>query len=628
MAKNKKDIRPEDLEGLDYRQINELLAKKGNYIQFIENPTDEQCQIAVRQNGYAVRYIKNQSPELIDIAITTSPLSLQFIDNPSELQIEKCLSKDAHAIQFIKNPTYEQKLDAVSRKGATIQYIDDPDYKLINTAMENQPMALGVLCKKLSTDQLKYWIKRVARENPKALKTVINSVQLNIQKYILSVSGYALRYLNKQTEELCIIAVTNNPMAIQFVHTQTAAIQTAVIDSKNSAAIAMLKITDENVSEYLVEKKPQVLHIVENPSPTLIGKYSKEVLARDRKARREYVNNGCAPGDEIVEKQKYEKLLREVDASKGYNINIIDNNFPLYKVINILCSLIEPTHADIATGYLFESGLGMLKPTFKMLFERGVTANLIVGSLQHYYTSLRTNDYVQDMDLNTAKLINKYIKSNLVYLRTYEKSFYHGKYYYFRGKHISFTIIGSSNVSASGLSNHRELNTIYIYHNSQEIILPASKWYAGFLSECSRIDLLDERCFTRPFSKSGTHELSRYDVQVRVDSLSDKEQQARLNMWLSKSPTNIYKLDDNYTVSFSGYIVIVYKQYNVCVLESFKNGNAFYCFNTADFDDIEKDIKTKTKIQLFNHPLLLKRGYHITDSFNMMLNVNDLFFRK
>ena len=320
--------------------------------------------------------------------------------------------------------------------------------------------------------------------------------------------------------------------------------------------------------------------------------------------------------------------MSEVDASKSYNISIIDNQFPLYKVINILCSLIEPIHADIATGYLFESGLGMLKPTFKMLSEKGVTANLVVGSLQHYRTALRTSDYVQDMDLNTAKLINKYIKSNLIALRTYEKSFYHGKYYCFKGKQISFTVIGSSNVSASGLSNHRELNTIYIYHNSQDLIAPTAKWYAGFLPECSKIALLDENCFTRSFSKSGTYELSKYDVQARVDSLSDKEQQARLNMWLAKGPTRIYKLDDNYTTSFSGYIAIVYKQYNVCVLESFKSGNAFYCFNTSDFADIENDIKTKTKIQLFNHPLLLKRGYHIADPFNMMLNVNDLFFGK
>lgn len=627
VAKNRKDIHAEDLASLNYYQINELLAKKGNYIQFIENPTEEQCRIAVRQNGYAIRHIKNQTPELIDIAITQFPLSLQYIQNPTDEHITKSFSKDAHAIQFIKNPTYEQKVDAVTRKGATIQYIDNPDYELINIAMENQPMALGVLCKKLTSEQLKYWIRRVAKENPKALKTIINSVHADVQKFILALSGYALRYVNKQTEELCITAVTNNPMAIQFVEIQTPSIQKVVIDSRNSAAIELLDIKDDKVTEHLIEKKPHAFHIVEAPSPTLIKKYNQEVLSKDRKARKEYVATGCIPSDEIAEKNKYEKILDKVETSKGYIIHILDNSFPLYKVINILCSLIEPTHADIATGYLFESGLGMLKPTFKILSEKGVTANLTIGSLQHYNTSVQTSDYVQDMDLNTAKLVNKYIKSNLIFLRTYEKNFYHGKYYCFKGKHISFTIIGSSNVSASGLSNHRELNTIYIYHNSQDIITAASEWYVGFLSECSKIALLDEKCFAQSFSKSSTYELSKYDVQARIDALSDKNQQARLNMWLSKNPTKIYKLDDSHTVAFSSYIVVVYKQYNVCVLESFKSGNAFYCFNTADFSDIENDIKTKSKIQLFNHPLLLKRGYHIADSFNMMLNVNDLFTR-
>lgn len=625
MIKDKKDIHAEDLVGLNYNQINKLLEKKGNYIQFIENPTNEQCQIAVKQNGYAIRYIKTQTPELIDLAITHAPLSLQYINNPTDEHIAKSFNKDAHAIQFIKNPTYEQKLDAVSRKGATIQYIDNPDYKLIKIALENQPMALGVLCKKLSPKQLKYWIKKIAKKNPKALKTVINRVTPDIQKYILSVSGYALRYLNKQTEELCVVAVNNNPLAIQFVQMQTPPIQKAVIDSGNRSAIELLNFDDERIAEYLIQKKPSSFYTIANPSPTLIKKYSREILAKDKRARREYANTGCTPRDEFTIKQKYEKTLEDIRVTKGYKIDIVDNSFPIYKIINILCSLIDPIHTDIATGYLFESGLGLLKTTFKKLVDNGVKANLTIGSLQHYNDVIQRNDYIQDMDLKTARLLNKYIKSNLISLLTYEKNFYHGKYYYFKGKHISFTIIGSSNISASGLSTHRELNTLYIYHNSQNLIASATEWYKQFFSECSEIALLDEHCFVQFTPKTSIHELSKYDVQSRIDALSDKQHQARLNMWLGKNPTKIYKLDDNYTTSFSGYIVIVYKQFNICVLESFKSGNAFYCFNTADFSDIEEDIKTKTKAQLFNHRLLLKRGYHIADSFNMMLTVNNLF---
>jgi hypothetical protein len=72
-------------------------------------------------------------------------------------------------------------------------------------------------------------------------------------------------------------------------------------------------------------------------------------------------------------------------------------------------------------------------------------------------------------------------------------------------------------------------------------------------------------------------------------------------------------------------VLIQYENYNLCVLESFNSGNAFYCFNTGKFSDIEKDLVSKTKVQLFSHPLLIKRGYHSSDMFNLMLNVNSLF---
>ena len=42
---------------MDYGDQNEILSKRGNAIQYIEEPTEEQKLIAVKQNGYAIRYI-------------------------------------------------------------------------------------------------------------------------------------------------------------------------------------------------------------------------------------------------------------------------------------------------------------------------------------------------------------------------------------------------------------------------------------------------------------------------------------------------------------------------------------------------------------------------------------------
>ena len=49
MAKNQKNksISADELKGLNESQIERLLSKKGNYIQFIENPTRKQCLIVI-----------------------------------------------------------------------------------------------------------------------------------------------------------------------------------------------------------------------------------------------------------------------------------------------------------------------------------------------------------------------------------------------------------------------------------------------------------------------------------------------------------------------------------------------------------------------------------------------------
>ena len=629
MAKNQKNksISADELKGLNESQIEQLLSKKGNYIQFIENPTRKQCLIAVKQNGYAIRYIKCQFPELADIAIAQQASAIQFVSAPTPEQLSIAFDKDPNVIAYIKNPTYEQQLNAVSRKGGTIQYIDNPSNELLEIAIENEPMALGYIFKKVPKEQLKYWIKKATKKKPQAIKTIINSVNKNMQIEFLSLYGFGLRYINKQTEELCITAVKNNPLAIQFVHEQTQAIQKIVIDSRNSAAIDMLDNLDRSIEAHLVSLKPKKIERIKNPSPEIVKAYNQAIIQEDKKARRTQVETGITPNDELVYQEKLRQRVMHIENNHDFCIEIVDNTFPVYKTINILSEIIDPISADIATGFLFESGLGMLKPTFNTLFNKGVQTTLTIGSLQNYFDVLKKHELITEMDFRTATLLNKYIKSNLIKLKTYDKSFYHGKYYYFQGKEVSFILLGSSNVSASGLSGNRELNTLYIFHNSSDIMKCSIEWYRSFVEECTNIDLLSEFCFIDKSNTRSTiaYEVSNRAMQMQVAELSDKERQERLNLWLSKSPTTIYKLKDGCTKAFDNYVLIQYENYNLCVLESFNSGNAFYCFNTGKFSDIEKDLVRKTKVQLFSHPLLIKRGYHSSDMFNLMLNVNSLF---
>lgn len=619
----KKNISPDDLKGLSYLEINSLLGKIGNYIQFIAEPTDEQIAIAVKQNAYAIRHIHNQTKELVDTAINQQPSAIQFVKNPTEEQLSRCFEKDPSVIQFIGNPTYEQKVSAVSRKGGTIQFISNPDENLINLALQNNLMSLEHVYRLLPTNRIKAIIKR----QPKAVKNIIDKLPVEVKKEILTTYGMALRYVKKQTEELCLLALNNNPLAIEFVQVQTPAIKRAVIDSKNTEAISKLNKDDDEINAYMVAKKPETIYSIETPSEEVKQVYNTSVLGTDKTARKEKIALGLSPINGFEYEKKLQTIVSRLDDKHTLFTDVIDNKIPLYRVINYLANIIEPTEAHIATGYLFESGLGMLRDAFRILKNNNVVASVTVGALQNYIKDENGGTYVEDMDLSTAQLLNKYIKSSLLRLYTYEETFYHGKFYLFKGKRASFLIIGSSNVSSSGLRKQRELNTLYIFSESKSVIAKSINWYQTFHNESTELPFLDEeRFYNKRQDRAETGSLmSIRAFRNRINVLSDTEQQARLNLWLSKGPSKIYRLQDSFSNSFKGYVAIEYHENNLCVLESFDTGNAFYCFNTGYFETIEKDVQEKNKVQMFQHPLLLKRGYHSKDTFTLMLSINNLF---
>ena len=619
----RKEIEASDLDGLTSEEINEILSKKGNYIQFIQNPTEEQAILAVRQNGYAIRHIKNQTESIVNAAIARQPLSIQFVKKPTRDQLERCFEKDPNTIAYIKNPSYEQKISAVSRKGGTIQYISDPDQYLVGLAIDNNPMSLQHVYKKMTDEEIITVLKR----RPQAIKNILDKLSPEIKKMVLSNYGFCLKYLKRQTEELCLLAVKNNPLAIKFVQNQTSAIKKLVIDSRNSEAINFLDVSDEDTSKYLVKKKPGAIKQLKNPAKEVIDTYNTAVLQRDKIARKEKVNLNFDPKDGYTYERELQSIIQRISDGAPMCVNVIDNKIPLYRIINYLVKAINPTEANIAVGYLFESGLGMLKDSFRLLYDRGVKTNITVGSLQHYYDNLENRTYVEEMDIGTARLLNKFLKSGLISLSTYENTFYHGKFFWFSGENVSFMILGSSNISASGLRRNRELNTLYIFNKRNEIVSKHIEWYNTLKSETITIEKLDECCFSQKEENNDlpAYEMNIHDIRSAVNALTDKEQQERLNLWLSKSPSKVYKMKETMTKAFDGYIVIEYHRENLCVLESLQPGNAFYCFNTGNFDVLREDICKKTKVQLFQHKLLLKRGYHCSDTFTLMLSINDLF---
>ena len=136
-----------------------------------------------------------------------------------------------------------------------------------------------------------------------------------------------------------------------------------------------------------------------------------------------------------------------------------------------------------------------------------------------------------------------------------------------------------------------------LYPNSDINVKTYTEWFDKLINECIDIHSLNLSLFTKATNNSQYEQILDSDIRNRIDSLTDKEQQERLKMWLSKLPYRILRIGDKATKSFKSYVVFEYPQYNLLVLESFEPHNAFYCFNTGKYSDIENELKTKNKIQ-------------------------------
>jgi len=467
-------------------------------------------------------------------------------------------------------------------------------------------------------------MKHLISAMPRYITEIMKKGDLELQKYLISVHGMYLQYSKVYTDEIALLAVQDNALAIDFVKNQTIPVQLAVIRSKNKKAIDKLVIKDEIVWNELIAIYPDYIDKIEAPTLTHQKIYNKTILGTNKEARKNASQLGIMPYDEEEYFKSIRKVIEEVKASDKMHSLIIDNKIPTANIINEIVNSINPHTANIAVGFLFESGLGMLKPTFNLLRQNNVKATMIVGTLQKYTAIKQNKSYIEQMDYDTAVLLNKYIKSDLIELRTYPQAFYHGKFYYFANNDITCVITGSSNISVSGLKINKELNVINIISNRDNNKHLYYEWFEELKRDCIHIDYLDTSLFLKGEKKS-FEEISLIDVKIKIEALTDKQQQERLNMWISKNPYRVLKMSKEISNAFKSYIVFEYPQYNLSVLESFESENAFYCFNTGDFDALKNDLRGKNKIQMCMHPLFLKRGYHTSDTFNLMLNINSLF---
>ena len=272
----------------------------------------------------------------------------------------------------------------------------------------------------------------------------------------------------------------------------------------------------------------------------------------------------------------------------------------------------------IACGFVYASGIKMLRSEIDKLLADGMSVKILAGNLQHY-----SSDHpVTQMDLETAQELNQLIEAGAE-VRTVSDCFYHGKMYLLVCDDITFVISGSTNVSRNAFRFNNELDNLFVYgaFDNQH-----TKHFEMLWSQATSISKLDEAKFAHRITSNEEgeerHLLDIDSMRDRIKQVEDADLRLRLITWLKYTPSNIY---DRIDVAGNEYIAIEFSEKKMMVLESFYPSNSYFVFNNHSIDTLLSTIAGRTKTEVFKLSGMEKRGYHIREQLKLEVKIASYF---
>lgn len=422
----------------------------------------------------------------------------------------------------------------------------------------------------------------IVLHDPETYLTVLESIDEVISisdkkwKKLLRKDGKLIRHITTPNEEMQLIAVQQFPQAINYI----ALPSRSVIDYVYYHAPNDRDESSSQGSSGLIELRPQIVD-------RLIEVKKEEIT--------QYKNNAAESNQTIflLDQHCFDLYLRAILGS--------------YKVRKFY----------IACGFVYASGIKMLRSEIDKLMADGMSVKILVGNLQHYFS----DRLLTQMDLETAQILNQLIKEGAE-LRTITDSFYHGKMYVLICDDITFVIVGSTNVSRNAFRFNDELDNLFVYGVSEN---QHTRHFETLWHKAVNIHELDETKFT---SKMASNEIE-YRQILDIDSMRERIKQVedvglknRLVTWLKYTPSNIY---DKIDVGGNEYIAIEFYEKKMVVLESFYPGNSYFVFYNHSIDTLLVSIEGKSKTEVFELSGMEKRGYHIREQLKLEVKIASYF---
>ena len=194
--------------------------------------------------------------------------------------------------------------------------------------------------------------------------------------------------------------------------------------------------------------------------------------------------------------------------------NIIDNT-PQKELIRVIKDQLKKSkEAKFAIGYFFLSGFSLVKNDFPKDLSRLPFLRIVMGNETTYPTKeelvagynlreLFKQRMIEDLQrqklteeqINQLKALRDFIANNIIDVKLFDKSRLHAKLYLFLTKpeekygSPGLAIVGSSNFTAEGLTQNKELNVLL---TSREEVLYLNQWFDNLWGEAVefREDLL------------------------------------------------------------------------------------------------------------------------------------------
>lgn len=410
------------------------------------------------------------------------------------------------------------------------------------------------------------------------LESIDEVISLSDEKWkrLLRKNGKLIRHIRMPDEEIQLIAVQQYPPAINYI----AVPSQGVIDYVYHHAPSARNESSSQGSGGLIELRPQIV-------------------------------------DGLIEMKKEEIAQYKNKATESnQTIFLLDQHcFDLY--LRAILGSYKVREFYIACGFVYASGIKMLRSEIDKLLADGMSVKILAGNLQHYFT----DHPLTQMDLETAQALNQLIKAGAE-LKTITDCFYHGKMYVLVCEDITFVVVGSTNVSRNAFRFNDELDSLFVYGPCEN---QHTKHFEALWHNAVSIHELDESKFTSRIASNEIehrHMLDIDSMRDRIKQIEDVELKNRLVTWLKYAPSNIY---DKIDVGGNEYIAIEFFEKKMVVLESFYPGNAYFVFYNHPIDQLLDTIEGKSKTEVFKLSGMEKRGYHIREQLKLEVKIASYF---